>query len=274
MSERIKNYKIFIGTLVGMLAIGSVVLIANIKNGSDINLKKYENNVDNYNYDIVADYSSLNSTQVLAGEEVLLDEQEHNLYRKALPLSLLKKINRLAYTKEGIKEADEFYEVKYSEKIAISNEYSMYKAVKTQLLNEIIKESLNEKKYLTTSNVFLLDSKDGFDYLKEVIYFVDSTTYEVVEIFEINSKYNHKEDKVSYASGKQYNDETTKDINNLLSDSLNLYNEVNSKKENISRELEEKYKGNIEKMYIFNRNTVLVDIQDKKEPVIYEYNTK
>lgn len=253
MSERIKNFKVFQKTFAVVFIVGSLITFFTLYN----NPNNYHINRDKYNYSVDLSYAKINEDRVLAGEEIYLNEEEYSLYEKTIPLRIIKKINRLSYLDSGFKEATIFYEAKYSEKVALSNEASKYKLAKTDLLNEYLKKNLSDKKYLTTSNVYLLSSKDNFDYIKEVVYFVDTATFELKSAIEINSKYDHKNDSLKYASLKEVPLNELDTINSILKDSISTYNKLNEVKEEIVKENETK-KNKASQMFIYDNENVIL----------------
>lgn len=264
MSERIKNFKYFKYTLICVLVLGMFLTIYHMRNNLSSSTNVYKKNKDNYEYNIDVSYDKITPERIIAGEEIYLNEDEYSLYKKTIPLVFAKKINRLAILEKGIKEADEFYEAKYSESNNISNEPSRYKTIKTEFVNKYLKENLSDKKYLTTSNTYLLDSKDGFDYIKEIIYFVDTKEFKIHKMIEINSKYNYKKDIIEYADINEIDNEHIEKINGLISESLLVYNQINSKKNDIVEEILKKDNIKVDKLYIFNRTTVIGNSKDNK----------
>ena len=94
MSKRIKNFKIFIGTLSCVLILGVGILIINNYLSDNRELKKYSKNKDSFEYDVLLDYSSINTERVLAGEQIYLKDEEYQLYQKTTYLSFLKNIRK------------------------------------------------------------------------------------------------------------------------------------------------------------------------------------
>lgn len=264
MSERIKNFKYFKYTLICVLVLGMFLTIYHMRNDLSSSTNVYKKNKDNYEYNIDISYDKITHERIIAGEEIYLNEDEYSLYKKTIPLVFAKKINRLAILETGIKEADEFYEAKYSENNNVTNEPSRYKTIKTELVNKYLKENLSDKKYLTTSNTYLLDSKDGFDYIKEIIYFVDTKEFKIHKMIEINSKYNYKKDIIEYADINEIDNEHIEKINGLISESLLVYNQINSKKNDIVDDILKKDNIKVDKLYIFNRTTVIGNSKDNK----------
>lgn len=273
MSERIKNFKYFKYTLICVLVLGMFFTIYNMRNNLSSSTNVYKKNKDNYNYNIDIVYDKINPERILAGEEIYLNEDEYSLYKKTIPLAFAKKINRLAILEKGIKEANVFYEAKYSESNNTSNEPSRYKTIKTELVNKYLKENLSDRKYLTTSSTYLLDSKDGFDYIKEIIYFVDTKEFKIHKMIEINSKYNYKKDVIEYADINEINNERIEKVNSLISESMLVYNQINSKKSDIVEDISKKKNIKVNKLYIFNRTTVIGTSKDNKT-IKYDFSKK
>lgn len=258
MSERIKNFKVFQKTFAVVVGVGVCVSLFVFHN----NFNSYHRNKDKYNYTVDVFYSKLTDDRVLAGEEIYLKEEEHSLYEKTIPLKLIKKIGRLSYLDKSIREADAFYEAKYSEEIALSNEASNYKLAKLELVNSFLEKHLNDKKYLTTSNVYLLESKDNFDYIKEVVYFIDTSNFEIKSMIEINSKYNHKEDILEYANYTKIDDKKVEESREISKRIIDAYNTVDSKKDVIVEAYSKTQKNRVTKMYIYDTETVILSLSD------------
>lgn len=253
MSERIKNFKLFQKTLAIVCAAGALVTVFTLCN----NPNNYHKNKDKYNYNVELSYDKINDDRILAGEEIYLSDDEYALYENTIPLRIIKKINRLSYSDSGFKEATAFYEAKYSEEVALSNEASRYKKVKTELVKEFLDKHLSDKKYLTTSNVYLLSSKEDFDYIKEVVYFIDTATFELKTAIEIDSKYNHKEDLLEYANYKELSESETLMINEKLRSSITIYNSINDIKENLK-----KNNTKLSQVFIYDADTVILYKED------------
>lgn len=275
MSERIKNFKIFIGSLVFVSMIG-VVIVVTTNLDRNINLSNYNNNKDSFNYEPNIDYATLNVEMLLAGEEIYLNEAEYNLNIKNMPLVFLSKINRVAFANSNIKEADAFYDNKKSTKSNMFHDESLYKKVKSIHVNDFL-NSLEDNslrgKYLSLPKTFKLGEKDGFDYIKEVISFVNVETYTVEHILVIDSKYNHDKDKLEYSSSYLMDGKDVDAINELIYNTMNVYNEINSKKAVIQNDLKNEYKLNIEKIYIFDRTNIIATTDENKN-VKYCFATK
>lgn len=257
MTERMKNFKLFKKTLAAVLVVGSLVTAFVIYNSPH----DYRKNKDKYNYTVELSYDKITQDRILTGEEVYLNEEEYKLYENTISLRLIKKINRLSYLDSGFKEATEFYEAKYSDKVALSNEDSKYKVAKTELINEYLTNNLSDKKYLTTSNVYLLSSKDDFDYIKEVVYFIDTTTFEIKSAIEIDSKYSHKKDVLEYADYTELSSKEVSTINEKLNESMTKYTDLNSLKDALKKEYND---GNISKVYIYDSNTLILYMDNNK----------
>lgn len=275
MSERIKNFKIFIGSLVFVSMIG-VVIVVTTNLDRNINLSNYNNNKDSFNYEPNIDYATLNVEMLLAGEEIYLNEAEYNLNIKNMPLVFLSKINRVAFANSNIKEADAFYDNKKSTKSNMFHDESLYKKVKSIHVNDFL-NSLEDNslrgKYLSLPKTFKLGEKDGFDYIKEVISFVNVETYTVEHILVIDSKYNHDKDKLEYSNSYLMDGKDVDAINELIYNTMNVYNEINSKKAVIQNDLKNEYKLNIEKIYIFDRTNIIATTDENKN-VKYCFATK
>lgn len=271
MSKRIKNFKIFIGTLSCVLILGVGILIINNYLSDNRELKKYSKNKDSFEYDVLLDYSSINTERVLAGEQIYLKDEEYQLYQKTTYLSFLKKISRIAFQDANIEESDTFYEAKYSTNTSISNVSSKYKDIKNKHILKYLNDLNNNKKYLTVNNTYLLDAEEEYEYIKEVIYFINSETYLVEKGLEINFKYNYKNDDLEYSEAHAIEDDAINSINNLLEDSINVYNDLNSKKDVFAEKIESEYGFKVNKMYVFNRNTVIANSIDNKDTVKYSY---
>ena len=114
MTTRIKNFKIFIGTLLCVLCIGTGYLIVKHYLNYNQELKKYAKNKDGFKYNVVVDYSIISVDRLLAGEQIYLTDEEYQKYKQTTYLSFVKKISKIAFQDNNIKEADTFYEAKYS----------------------------------------------------------------------------------------------------------------------------------------------------------------
>lgn len=253
MSERIKNFKLFQKTFAIVFIIGSLITLFLLYN----NPNNYHRNRDNYNYKVELSYDKINSDRILAGEEVYLSDEEYLLYENTIPLRFIKKINRLSYLDSGFKEASTFYEAKYSEKVALSNEKSKYKLAKTELITTYLKKNLTDKKYLTTSNVYLLSSKDTFDYIKEVVYFIDTENFTLKSAIEINSKYDYRNDSLEYSNFKEVPSKEVQTINSILKESVSVYNNINDKKETIVKENKVK-NAKASQMFIYDNENIIL----------------
>lgn len=271
MSKRIKNFKIFIGTLSCVLILGVGILITNYYLSDNQELKKYSKNKDSFDYDVSLEYSSISTERVLAGEQIYLKDEEYQLYQKTTYLSFLKKISRIAFQDVDIKESDTFYEAKYSTNASISNVSSKYKDIKNKHILKYLNDLNNNKKYLTVNNTYLLNSKEEYEYIKEVVYFVNPETYLVEKGLEIDFKYNYKNDNLEYSEAHVIEDDIISSINNLLEDSINVYNDLDSKKDVFAQKIEAEYGFKVDKMYVFNRNTVIANSIDNKDTVKYSY---
>lgn len=271
MSKRIKNFKIFIGTLSCVLIIGTGLLIKKHYLSNTQELKKYSKNKDSFEYDVLVDYSSISTERVLVGEQIYLKDEEYQLYQKTTYLSFIKKISKIAFQDVNIKESDTFYEAKYSKDVVINNESSRYKDIKNKHILKYLNDLDNSEKYLTVNNTYLINSKEEYDYIKEVVYFVNPETYLVENGLEIDFKYNYKNDDLEYSEAHIIEDDKIKSINTLLEDSINVYNDLNSKKDIFAEKIESEYGFEVDKMYVFNRNTVIANSIDNKDTVKYSY---
>ena len=259
MSERIKNFKIFKNTLILVFVIGVIFTLYNLLNNHD----NYQKNKDGYDYSVDISYDKVNIERLLAGEEIYLDKDEYSLFEKTIPLKFIKKVNRLAFLDKGIKETTTFYEAKYSEKVTVSHESSKYKIAKAELINNYLNEKLSDKKYLTTSNVYLLSSNGDFDYIKEVVYFVNTTDFTVKAILEINSKYSHKEDLLEYSSCTELDNNFITKTNELVKEAQSVYNEIDSNKDSIYNKILKENNLKTEKIYIYDKKNIIAYLENK-----------
>lgn len=257
MSERIKNFKVFQKTFAVVFVVGILATLLFFYNNSG----DYHVNRDNYNYSVDLSYDNVNSSRVLAGEEIYLSDDEFALYEKTIPLRLIKKINRLAYIDSELNEATEFYEAKYSEKVSLSNEASKYKIAKTELINTYLEKNLSGMKYLTASNVYLLSTKDNFDYIKEVVYFIDVTTFELKASIEINSKYDYKNDELKYANYKEISTKEIESINSILKESRAIYTKINNLKNKIVEDNQPK-NAKVSRIFIYDNDNVILNMDN------------
>ena len=275
MSERIKNFKIFIGSMAFVSLIGgAIVVTTNLDR--NIKLSNYSSNSDNFNYDINIDYESLNVEMLLAGEEIYLNEDEYNLNKRNIPLAFISKVNRIAYANSNIKEANSFYDNKKSTSSNMFHDESLYKKVKSIHINNFFKsldDSTVRGKYLSLYKTFKLGEKDGYDYIKEMISFVNVDTYLVEHILVIDSKYNHDKDKLEYSNAYLMDIEDIEVINELVYNTMNVYNEINSKKTIIQDDLKNIHNLNIEKAYIFDRTNIIATTNENKN-IKYSFTTK
>ena len=272
MSERIKNFKYFKYTLIVVLVVGMVLTVYNMKNSINGEVNKYNKNKDRYDYSIDISYDKVTPDRIIAGEEVYLNKDESALYEKSRPIAFIKKTSRLAFQDKGIKEAEVYYDAKYLEnKNNITNEFSSYRNIKKQLVDGYIKQYLSEKKYLTTSNTFFLETKDNNDYIKEIIYFIDAEKFNIVKMIEINAKYNYKKDNLEYMELIECNEEDINSINSIVNSAKLVYNEIDSKKEYIEKKIHNEHKFKPSKMYIYDRMTVIGSSEDNEKSIKYNF---
>lgn len=271
MSKRVKNFKIFIGTLSCILIIGTGMLIKKYYLNDAQELKRYSKNKDSFEYNVLVDYSSINTDMILTEEQIYLSDEEYKLYEKTIYLSFVKKISKLAFQGVNIQEADTFYESKYSTDVVISSESSKYKDIKNKHILKYLDGLDDSNKYLTVNNTYLLKSKEEYDYIKEVVYFVNPETYLVEKGLEIDFKYNHKNDDLQYSEAHIIADIEINSINNLLEDSINVYDDLNSKKDVFAERIETEYGFKVYRMYVFDSNTVIANSIDNKESIQYSY---
>lgn len=277
MSKRIENFKIFIGLIVIISLIGGLIVVTNTLDKT-IKLTNYSDNLDNFDYDVNVDYDGLNIEMFLAGEEIYLDDAEYNLNIKNTPLVFLNKINRLSYenSNANIKEATSFYENKKSSNSNMFHDESLYKKIKTIHINDFFKSLDDDSvrgKYLSLSKTFKLGEKDGFDYIKEIVSFVNVDTYLVEHMLVIDSKYNHNKDKLEYSKSYLMDNEYVDKVNELIYNTMNVYNELNSKKTIIRDDLKGIYNLNARNIYIFDRTNVIVTTDNDKN-IKYSFTAK
>jgi len=271
MTKRIKNFKIFIKTLLCVLVLGVGSLITSHYLNKNQELKQYSKNKDSFNYNVCANYSLINTERVLAGEQIYLQDEEYQLYKQTTYLSFLKKISRIAFEDIDIQESDSFYEVKYSKDTLINNVSSTYKNIKNKHISNYLNEITYNNKYLIVNNTYLLNEKEDYEYIKEVIYFVNPKTYLVEKGVEIDFKYNHINDDLQYSKSHSIKNDIINSINTVLEDSINVYKDLNSKKNIVVKQIEAEYGFKVSKMYVLNRNTVTVNSFDNKENIQYVY---
>ena len=271
MTTRIKNFKIFIGTLLGVLVLGTGTLIINKHLNNNQELKMYEKNTDAFDYNVKLDYSLISTDRVVAGELIYLKDEEYQLYKQTTYLSFLKKISRIAFQDRDIKESDNFYESKYSTETVMTNIASKYKDIKNKHIVNYLNEIEYNNRYLMVNNTYVLSSTNDYEYIKEVIYFVNPKTYLVEKGLEIDFKYNYINDDLKYSKANIIESDIISSINTILEDSINVYKDLNTKKDIFAKNIETKYGFTVDTMYVFNRNTVTANSCDNKEVVQYSY---
>lgn len=218
----------------------------------------YSKNRDKFDYTRKISYENVETKDVIKGQKLYLYNKEYEQYQSNILMLLTKKINQLSVKDANIKETTEYLDIKYSDDKQITNEYTMYNNIKLKHIDNMYENNKLDKKYITTSNIFVLGEKDGYTYTKEVIDFIDIETKTIKAVAEFDAKYNHKEDKLEYANISLLDAESVILFNKVLDKSINEYDKVTTSREDILNSLTKLRPNTKFTTYIYDTNTLVV----------------
>lgn len=279
MTDRIKNAKLFVIAFLVVILSGSALFTVKHNSNSYRSsvVKEYKTGKDNVDFGKSFQLKRISSSDLIIGEELHIIDSNSFLYNHIRTASILKKIGKNSLDSEIKIEPQLSINHLYNEQGGNLSATSNYYRVMMELQNEFISEkSLDSSVIRTITNPIIIKEDGDVVYVRDTIYFIDKNTDELVNILNVNSKYNHKEDVILYMDTESVSKSTVKKVQNLLKESLEDYDKVYENLPQIIEIIGEEAANNIVSIKIYSENFVLVAISEDNEQklLLVDYENK
>lgn len=275
MKDRIKNAKWFIAAVTSVVIIGGVVSynVATNRNIESIVLQELSSEKIDFDYGNKISLKEISVEDIIVGEELHILDSNIEFYNHVRTSSILNKITLAMMTVQNEGSPKVSINHLYTKAKENLSETSTYYKKMVEFQNEYVKNmGYDSMKIKAISNPVIIKEENDELYLNDFVYFVDKDTNTIVDAVSINSKYNHLEDKLSYMKSNRVSSRNIKNIQNVLSKSLNAYDELFNKVPEILESLTEVSSKYITSIKVYSKDSILVMSNENNENKYLEVN--